>query len=124
MSNAKEIGTQLVNLCKEGKNADAIDQLYSDDVVSVESVAGEGFPREMKGKEAVMGKNKWWGENHEVHSGDVAGPYPHGDDRFAVRFQYDVTSKQSNQRFQMDEIGVYTVADGRVVREEFYYQTD
>jgi len=122
MSNAKEIGTKLVNLCREGKNLDAINNLYADNVVSVEAVEGGGFPREMSGKEAVLGKGKWWGENHEVHSSEVSGPFPHGDNKFAVRFNMDVTSKpMNNTRMQLDEVGVYEVEDGKIVREEFFY---
>jgi ketosteroid isomerase-like protein len=47
-------------------------------------------------------------------------PYPN-DDRFAVRFTYDVTNKGSGQRFTMDEVGLFTVKDGKIVREEFFY---
>ena len=121
MADTRQIADELVALCREGRNADVIDQLYSKDIVSVEAAEGDGFPREMKGAEAVRGKNKWWAENHEVHSAEVLGPYMHGDDRFAVQFKYDVTSKPMSQRIQMDEIGVYTVADGKISREEFFY---
>jgi len=117
----KEIGTTLVNYCREGRNEDAIQQLYADDVVSVEAMDPPEGERTMNGKEAVLGKNRWWGENHEVHSGFVGGPFPHGDDRFAVHFKYDVTNRPSGARFEMEEVGVYTVADGRIVKEEFYY---
>lgn len=119
---ALEIGTKLVALCREGKNLEAIEGLYGDDIVSVEAVGGGGFPRTMNGKEAVVGKAKWWNENHEVHSAEVEGPFPHGDDRFAVIFRFDVTSKpMNNTRMKLNEIGVYTVANGKVSREEFYY---
>ncbi|MBC7975998.1 MAG: nuclear transport factor 2 family protein, partial [Myxococcales bacterium] len=47
-------------------------------------------------------------------------PYPNGD-RFAVRFNYDVTHKPSSKRIQMDEVALYTVKDGKIVREEFFY---
>lgn len=119
---ALEVGNKLVALCREGKNLEAVATLYSDDVVSVEAVDGGGFPRTMNGKEAVVGKGKWWDENHEIHSAEVEGPFAHGDDRFAVIFRYDVTSKpMNNQRMQLNEVGVFTVADGKITREEFYY---
>jgi len=121
MATVKDIGNELVALCKEGKNAEAIDKLYSPEIVSVESTEGEGFPREMKGLEAVAGKGKWWAENHEVHSAQVEGPYFHGDDKFAVHFRFDVTSKPMSQRMDLDEVGIYTVNDGKIVREEFFY---
>jgi ketosteroid isomerase-like protein len=50
------------------------------------------------------------------------GPYPHGDDRFAVRFVYDITQKPTGRRVMMDEVAVFTVANGKIVREEFYYK--
>ena len=66
-----------------------------------------------------------WNENHQVHSAKVEGPFPHND-RFAVKFNYDVTAKdgpQKGKRFQMEEIGIYTVKNGKIVREEFFYST-
>ena len=31
----------------------------------------------------------------------------------------DVTEKNSKKRFQLSEVGVYTVKNGKIVREEF-----
>ena len=121
MANAKEIGTKLAALCREGKAEEAIQTYYADNIVSVESVEMGGSPRELSGKQAVLGKGRQWEANHEIHSAQVQGPFPHGDNKFALRFDFDVTNKPSGQRMQMEEIGVYEVANGKVVREEFYY---
>lgn len=43
------------------------------------------------------------------------------DDQFAVHFAYDVTAKPSGQRFNMAELALYTVKDGKIVREQFFY---
>lgn len=116
-----ELGNKLVALCREGKNLEAVETLYANNVVSVEAAEGPGFPRKMEGIEAVTGKAKWWHENSEVHSNEVSGPFPHGDDKFAVVFKMDVTMKPANQRNKMEEVGVYTVTDGKISREEFFY---
>ena len=121
----KQLGEKLVGLCSKGKNMDAIESLYSKDVVSVEAMGSPDMPQEMRGIDKIKGKNKWWYENNEVHGAKIEGPYPNGD-RFAVRFNYDVTPKtgpRKGKRFQMDEIGVYTVKDGKIVKEEFFYAT-
>jgi ketosteroid isomerase-like protein len=110
----------MVELCRQGKNMEALETLFSDDVVSVEAVAMQGMEREAKGLAAVKAKGEWWVENHEVHSANVTGPWPH-DDRFIVGFEYDVTNKPSGQRMQMNETGLYTVSNGKIVREEFFY---
>lgn len=115
-----EVGQKLVELCKQGKNLEAIQTLYAPNVASVEAMSMPNMPAEMNGIEAVLGKSQWWIENHEIHDAQCDGPFPHGD-RFIVRFGYDVTNKPSGQRIKMDEMALYTVADGKIVREEFFY---
>jgi len=36
-----------------------------------------------------------------------------------VQYDADVTEKESKKRRKMSEVGVYTVKDGKIVREEF-----
>ncbi len=120
---ALEVGKKLVQFCKEGKNLESINTLYADDVESIEAAAPPaGGERITKGKEGVIGKNQWWTENHEVHEGSVEGPFPHGEDKFAVIFKYDITNKPSGQRMKLEEVGVFHLnGDGKVQREEFFY---
>ncbi len=118
--NAMQIGKQLVELCRQGKNDEAQASLYAADAVSVEAAAMPDMEREAKGLDAIKAKGQWWVDNHEVHSLSITGPWPH-DDRFIVGFQMDVTNKPSGQRMQMEEVGLYTVKDGKIVREEFFY---
>ncbi len=116
------VGEALVDLCKQGKNLEAVDTLYGENVVSIEPCDMGEMPARQEGLAAVRGKNQWWLENHEVHSGEVKGPFPHGEDRFACWFGFDVTNKPSGQRIQMEEVAVFTVQDGKIVQEEFFYQ--
>jgi ketosteroid isomerase-like protein len=115
-----EIAKKLVDLCRQGKNMEALNTLFADDVVSVEAGVPPGMQREAKGLAAVKAKSEWWVANHEIHSASVTGPWPH-DERFIVGFQYDVTNKPSGQRMKLDEVGLYFVRDGKIVREEFFY---
>lgn len=116
----EEIATQLVKLCQTGQFLDAIKTLYSPDIVSVEASAGPAGDKEMKGLDAVLGKSAWWVENHEVHGGSVEGPLVAGN-HFCVKFTFDVTFKPAGRRYTMQELAVYQVAEGKVVREEFFY---
>ena len=45
----------------------------------------------------------------------------HGEDRFAVIFEVQGKEKASGNAFDMKEVGIYHVADGKIVREEFFY---
>jgi hypothetical protein len=115
-----DIAKKLVELCRQGKNDEAVKTLFSADAVSVEAFAPDGGPTEVKGMEGILGKGKWWVENHEIHSAAVTGPWPHGN-RFVAGFQYDVTNKPSGRRMKLDEVGLYTIEHGKIVREEFFY---
>lgn len=118
--NTMEIGKKYVALCNEGKHEEILTTLFSKDTVSVEAASPAGQERTVRGLDAIRAKGKWWTDNHNVHKAEHAGPYPN-EDRFAVRFTYDVTNKPSGQRFTMDEVGLFTVKDGKIVREEFFY---
>jgi hypothetical protein len=118
----QDVADKLVKLCKEGKSDEAVDSLYSNDIVSVESMAGPDGSREMKGLEAAKAKGKWWYENHQIHSAKVEGPLVAGP-FFSVRFTYDITHKPSGNRMVMDELAMYHVTGGKIDREEFFYPT-
>jgi hypothetical protein len=59
----------------------------------------------------------------EIHSFDAHDPFA-GHDRFVVQYHADVTDKNSKQRRKLSEVGVYTVKDGKIVREEFLPRVD
>jgi len=122
---ALAIGKQLADFCNQGKNLDAINTLYADNVVSVEAcdMGNPELPQTTTGIDGVRKKNQWWSEHHQVHSGTVNGPFPHGD-KFILMFNYDVTSNcgpMAGQRMQMEEAGLFTVQNGKVAKEEFFY---
>ncbi len=117
----QEVADRLVKLCSEGKFMEAGMELYSPEIVSVEAGAPPGGSRESKGIEAVKAKGEWWTANHDVHSVKVEGPLVAGP-QFAVTFKMEATFKPENKRFTMEEIAVYNVSDGKIVREEFFYK--
>jgi SnoaL-like domain len=116
--NTEEIGNKLVDLCRKGEWMKALDELYAKDIVSVEANEMGDRPAEMRGIDLVRGKTNWWEHNMEVHSAKVSGPFV-ARDTFVVQFDVDVTEKASGKRMQMSEVGIYTVKDGKVGREEF-----
>jgi ketosteroid isomerase-like protein len=118
-----EVGQRLVALCREGKNLEAVDELYAPDIVSVETHGTPEMPARMNGIDAIRGKTRWWLDNHEVHSTEVEGPWPLGD-RFIVTMDMDVTAKAGpfkDKRMKFKEACLYTVRDGKIAHEEFFY---
>jgi ketosteroid isomerase-like protein len=120
-----EVGQRLVAYCREGKHRQAIVDLYADDAEHVEATAmGAEMPQVTRGKDALLKLSDRWDGAHEVHGGEVKGPYPHSNGRFAAWMMIDVTPKEgptAGQRMQMEEVCLYEVADGKIKRVEFYW---
>jgi hypothetical protein len=118
---AIEIGTRLVQLCNDGKDHQAVDELYDEKIVSIEGQGSDEMPARMEGIDAIRGKHAWWYDHHAVHSTKATGPFVgHRDDQFAVEFEMDVTPK-GGDRMQSREVAIFTVKDGKIVQEEFLY---
>ena len=115
-----EIAQELVAGCREGRAVENLEKLYAPDAVSIEATdRGEG--RETKGLDGIKGKHEWWENAMEVSEAKVSDPMLHGDDQFAVIFEVKGKEKQSGDTFDVKEVGVYHVANGKIDREEFFY---
>ena len=114
----QEVAEKVVELVRQQAWYKALDTLYDKDIVSVEASASEGESAEKRGIDQVRGKIDWWLNAMEVHRFTAKGPFV-AHDRFVVQYDADVTEKNSKKRFQLSEVGVYTVKNGKIVREEF-----
>ena len=114
----QDIAADLFALCQAGDFATPGEKYWADDVISLEAMPGD--MARVQGKDAVRGKGEWWAANHAVHSAELTGPYINGD-QFAVGFKMEVTPKATGERITMDEVALYTVKDGKIVEERFFY---
>ena len=117
--NAQEVASRLVQLCREGKNVEAINELYDDDIVSIEP---EGSPMAGKtvGKPAVLeSTNRWFDSVEQLHSVEISDPLV-SDGYFACTMKIDATYKEHGRNV-MNELCVYQVRDGRIVSDQFFY---
>ena len=127
MDKTLEVGKRLVELCRKNKNVDAVNELYDKNVVSMETMEMPGFPKRMEGIEAIRKKNQWWLEQpRDPFEYTVNGPFPHGD-KFITHMSIDVTPKagpRAGKRMKAEEAGLYTVKNGKIAQEEFFYAMD
>jgi ketosteroid isomerase-like protein len=121
MMTLEEIAAELVAGCREGREKENLGRLYAPDAVSVEGADMGGQGAETRGLAGIRAKHEWWEGAHIVHCGTVEGPFTHQPDRFAVIFDIDAENRETGERNRIREVGVYTVAGGRITREEFYY---
>lgn len=111
----REIGTDLVALFNAGKADQVEKKWWSPEIVSV-----EGMGMAWSGRKAVDSKNAEWLKANEILGGSAEGPFV-GASGFAVRFRIHVKDRASGSSQMMDEVGVYTVHNGKITREEFMY---
>ena len=116
---APTVGIRLVELARANEDLKAVEELYAAYVVSVEIMSGANEePQIGEGIETIYEKLAWWERVAEVHSLDVEGPFAgNGDDHLVVPYSMDVTME--GQRSQLNEVGLYTVADGKIVKEVY-----
>lgn len=119
--NTQQIAERLVALCREGKYEQAQDELYAQDAVSLEMEGGQGGALgNVSGLDAIKEKGRRWADNIvEIHGGSVSDPVI-ADHWFSVAMGIDATYKDMG-RVPMEEICVYQVRDGKIVREQFFY---
>ena len=69
-------------------------------------------------KPAILARSDWFTAAHEIHLMVVEGPFL-SPEYFAVIFHMDATIKATGHRMQVSEVALYTVATGKVIRDEF-----
>lgn len=116
--NTHEVAAAFTALCKAGEFDQAGKDFWAANVRSVEAM--DGPMASIEGIDAVVAKGEWWYANNEIHSIETGGPFVNGN-QFALTFKMDVTDKASGNRMVMDEVGLYTVEDGKIVEERFFY---
>ncbi len=114
----KQVADRLVALCRQGQFETAMQDLYSPNILSVEP---DGAPiKESNGIEEVMAKAQQWSNMvEEVHSMEVSDPLV-ADKFFSCTMKMDVTYKGA-PRSTMEEVCLYKVDNGKIVREEFFF---
>lgn len=115
----QNIANQLVSLCRQGKWDEAVQELYSPNIVSIEPPGG-GFTERIEGIDAYHEKGKTWqGMLEDFHGIEVSDPVV-ADNFFSCRMVMDVTMK-GQPRSKSEEICLYEVKEGKIIREQFFY---
>lgn len=114
----QEIATKLVDYCRQGKYEEAQNELYAQDVESFEP-AHSPMPY-AKGLDALKEKGvQFQNSVEQYHGGTVSDPLVAGN-FITLTMGMDVTLKGMG-RMNMEEVCVYEVKDGKIVKETFYF---
>lgn len=115
----QDVANRLHELFKENKWTEAQQELFSDDAESIEPKDSPGL-QSVKGIDAIRKKGEDFSNMvEEMHGGWASEPIVAGK-YIAVAMGMDCTFKGMGRQ-KMDEIALYEVKDGKIVKEQFFY---
>lgn len=115
----KEVATRYYELAQKGSNEEIIKELYSEKIVSVEPENASNVPLKVEGTEEYKEKEKIFFQMVEQFHGGFCKEPCISTFHFSCAMGMDVTIK--GVRKVKEEIGVFEVRDGKIVREQFFY---
>jgi len=115
----QEVANRFYELCLDNKMMEVQEELYAQNAASIEPPNVPGL-KSVKGLEAIRQKGVEFNDSVEdMHGGYTGKPIVAGN-FFAVSMGIDATMKGMG-RTKMDEIAVYEVRDGKIVKEQFFF---
>lgn len=115
----QEVAARFHELAQTGQWDQIQDEMFAENAVSIEPPHAQGMAS-VEGLAAIKEKGRQFGEAVEEMHGGYSTPPVIGGSHFSVGMGMDVTMKGMG-RMQMDEIAVYEVKDGKIVKEQFFY---
>lgn len=115
----QEVANRYNELAQTGQWDKIQDELFANHAVSIEPPGSPGL-QSVEGMPAIKEKGRRFGEMvEEMHGGYTTAPVI-GGRFFSVGMGMDCTMKGMGRQ-KMDEIALYEVKDGKIVREQFFY---
>lgn len=115
----EQIANRLADYCRNEQFTEALEELYADDAVSIEQYEFPGFEKETKGLKAMLEKDKKFSALVESRHGTTVSEPLIAGNSFSFVLTMDMKMK-GRDREKLVELCVYTVADGRVIAEQFF----
>jgi hypothetical protein len=118
----QEVAARYHELASQRKIIEIQDSLYQEEVVcqEPEKAASMGMPVFTNGREAVKAKGIARRATIETtHSYSCSEPIVAGE-FFSVVLKQEVTFK-GKPRIALEEIGIFHVKDGKIVKEQFFF---
>ena len=116
----REVANKWAEYCNTGQWEKAMEELYDDSCVSLEMEGAQGFPTRAEGMEEIKKKGEQWNQAVETfHGVEIEGPIV-ASNHFTAVMKMDVTMKGQPRRIN-EEVAVFQVKDGKIIKEQFFY---
>ncbi len=116
----QEVADKFDQLANSNQWEKIHDELYSDDAESIEPPNATSGLQTVKGKAALKQKSIDFNNSIEEMYGGYCSKPVVGGNFFSVAMGMDAKFKGMD-RIKFDEICVYEIKDGKIVKEQFFY---
>ncbi len=114
--NTQKIANRLVELCRKGEFEACYQELYNPAIKSIEN---DGTV--VSGFDGIAKKGKDWIDSIEEFLGSTVGEPIIAGNYFSLPMSMDVKFKGTPAAIKFEEICVYEVKEGKIVKEQFFY---
>ena len=107
-----------------GRAQEAAEKYWSTDIASIEPVdLSDGTPAIVRGLSAAREKLTRRLAQNTIEDIAIDGPFITGN-RFALFIDMQIVDRATGMRQPFSEIAIFTVRDGKIAEERFFYDTE
>ena len=115
----QQVADRFVELAQQGKYREILHELHADDAISVEM---DG--KTAKGRDALLAKaDERESMMEKFISGRCSDHALVADNFFSITMWFEAVMKGQTEAEKMNELCVYEVKDGKIIKEQFFYDT-
>lgn len=115
----EQVAHRLIELCRNGKVEEAKEELFAEDIISIEPYEGL-LPKESKGMDAIRNKATLFISMVDNFYGDTISDPIIAGDYFSLTWITDIQMKGEDRKTNQ-ELCVYQVKNGKIISEQFFY---
>lgn len=121
MADIDQLADDFLSLIRSGQAVAAAEKYWAVDIVSIEPEdSTEHVPAIVTGFDAARDKlNRWLGHS-AMEELSIDGPFITGN-RFALFIDMLIKRRATGEREPFSEIAIYTVRDGKIIEERYFY---
>ena len=121
MQSLVDIANDYAALVAAGEPLVAAEKYWADDIVCFEPAQNQSSePAAATGKATAIARLTQWLEANAMSELLIDGPFITGD-QFALFIDMEITRRATGTREPFSEIATYTVRDGLIAEERFFY---
>ncbi|GAB5482486.1 MAG: hypothetical protein Pars92KO_22430 [Parasphingorhabdus sp.] len=121
MSDLDNLAHDFSSLIRSGQAVLAAEKYWATDIVSIEPEhSAEHTLSLASGYDAAYGKLTNWLNHSAMEELCIDGPFVTGN-RFALFIDMLIKRRATGRRQPFSEIAIYTVRDGKIVEERYFY---